>query len=144
MCLGQQQPQAPTVQYVGPSQADLDRQQASLDTFQRQIQQQQKATATQIQQQIDAANVRTAEIQTEFDSELAAAREATAAAEAEAKAAAGSSYTPEGAYGVTASVSEAPAAQTTARIKPKKKPKSSLKISPTATTVAGSGLNIGV
>ena len=138
------QPQAPTVQYVGPSQAELNAQQASLDAFQKQIQQQQADTAAQMQQQIDAANARTAEIQSTYDEELATAREATAAAEERAKAAAGASYTPEGAYGVTASISEAPAARTTEKIKPKKKPRTSLKISPTASTVAGSGLNLGI
>jgi len=158
MCFGGQQPQAPSVQYVGPSDSDIRRQEQSLATFQRQIEQQQSATASQIQQQIDAANARTAEIQSQYDSELAVAQGDTSAAEAaaataaaealqakeDAAAAAGASYTPVGAYGVTASISEAPSAQTTEKIKPKKKPKGSLKISPTSASVAGSGLNIGV
>jgi len=158
MCFGGSQPQAPSVQYVGPSDADIRRNEQSLATFQSQIQQQQADTAAQIQKQIDAANSRTAEIQSEYDSELAVAQGDTSAAEAaaasaaaealkakqDAAAAAGASYTPIGAYGVTASVSDVPTAQTTEKIKPKKKPKGSLKISPTASATAGSGLNIGV
>ena len=84
MCLGQQQPQAPEVRYVGPSDSDIRRQEQSLATFQRQIEQQQSATASQIQQQIDAANARTAEIQSQYDAELAAAQGDTSAAEAAA------------------------------------------------------------
>jgi len=165
MCLGQQQPKAPEVRYVGPSDSDIRRNEESLAAFQSQIQQQQADTAAQIQKQIDAANARTAEIQSEYDSELAiaqgesgaseaAAAKAKAAADAaadealkakqDAAAAAGASYTPIGAYGVTASVSDVPTAQTTEKIKPKKKPKGSLKISPTSVATAGSGLNIGV
>ena len=158
MCFGGSQPQAPKVEYVGPSDADIRRQERSLATFEQQIQQQQAATASQIQKQIDAANARTAEIQKEYDAELASAQGDTSAAEAaaasaaaealkakqDAAAAAGASYTPIGAYGVTASVTEAPNAQTTEKIKAKKKPKGSLKISPTASAVAGSGLNLGI
>lgn len=158
MCLGGSQPQAPEVRYVGPSDSDIRRNEASLARFESQIQQQQSATASQIQQQIDAANARTAEIQSQYDSELAVAQGDTSAAEAaassaaaealkakqDAAAAAGASYTPIGAYGVTASVSDVPTAQTTEKIKPKKKPKGSLKISPTSVATAGSGLNIGV
>tara|TARA_B100000459_G_scaffold134259_1_gene89827 strand:+ start:975 stop:1451 length:477 start_codon:yes stop_codon:yes gene_type:complete len=158
MCFGGSQPQEPTIQYVGPSESDIKRQEQALKTFEQQIQQQQADTASQIQQQIDAANARTAEIQSQYDSEVAVAQGDTSAAEAaaaaaaaealqakqDAAAAAGASYTPIGAYGVTASVTETPSAQTTEKIKPKKKPKGSLKISPTAATVAGSGLNIGV
>ena len=158
MCLGQQQPQSPEVRYVGPSDSDIRRQEQSLAMFQSQIEKQQSATASQIQQQIDAANARTAEIQSQYDSELAVAQGDTSAAEAaaataaaealqakqDAAAAAGASYTPVGAYGVTASMSEAPTAQTTEKIKPKKKPKGSLKISPTSVASAGTGLNIGV
>ena len=144
MCLGGSQPQAPEVRYVGPSDADIRRNEQSLATFQTQIQQQQADTAAQIQKQIDAANARTAEIKKDYDEELAAAQAETTAAEAAAKAAASASYTPVGAYGVTASVTDVPTAQTTEKIKPKKKPKGSLKISPTSVASAGSGLNLGI
>lgn len=159
MCLGGgSQPQAPQIQYVGPSDADIRRNEQSLAVFQSQIQQQQAATAASIQQQIDSANDRTAKIQEEFDAEMAVAKGDTSAAEAaaaeaaakalaakeQAAAAAGASYTPVGAYGVTASKTDAPTANTTEKIKAKKKPKGSLKISPTSVATAGSGLNIGV
>lgn len=149
MCLGSS-PKPPEIKYVGPSQADIRRNEESLATFQQQMADQQAATARSIQAQIDAANKRTAEIQSRYDEEIAAAAAETSAAEAAAKEAeemakaAGASYTPAGAYGVTASQSDAPAAQTTVAIKSKKKPKSTLKISPSATAQAGSGLNIGV
>ena len=158
MCFGGSQPQAPTVQYVGPSEDDIRRNEESLATFQQSIAEQQALTAKSIQDQIDAANDRTAKIQEQYDAEVAKAAGDTTAAEAaaadaeadalkakqEAAAAVGASYTPIGAYGVTASETEAPNAQTTTASKAKKKPKSSLKISPTAAVGQGSGLNIGV
>ena len=151
MCLGGPQPQAPTVQYVGPSDSDIARQEASLATFQQQIQQQQAQTAAQIQSQIDAANDRTAEIQAQYDQEIGAAdtaaQEAAAAAlqaREEAAAAAGASFTPVGAYGVTASTTDAPNAKTTEKIKAKKKPRNSLKIGPSAASSAGAGINLGI
>ena len=163
-CGGGSAPQAPQVQYVGPSSDEIRRNEQSLAVFQQQIAKQQQDTAAQIQSQIDAANARTAQIQQEFDDELAASQSATEDAESqasaaqqaaqeaadralaarqEAAAAAGASFTPVGAYGVTASVTEAPE-QTTEKIKAKKKPKGSLKISPTAAATAGSGLNLGI
>lgn len=150
MCFGGSAPKAPEIKYVGPSEDDIRRQEESLATFQQQIADQQAATAATIQAQIDDANKRTAEIQSRYDDELAAAAAETSAAEAaaaeaaKAAEAANATYTPVGAYGVTASQSEATTAQTTTAIKPKKKPKSTLKISPSAVAQAGSGLNIGV
>lgn len=157
MCFGGSAPKAPEIKYQGPSKDDIRRQEQELERFQQQIADQQASTAATIQRQIDQANQQTADLQTKFDEELSAleeqtagieegataAEQAAAAAEA-AAAAAGGTYTPVGAYGVTATQSEAPAAQTTAAIKPKKKPKGTLKISPSATAQAGSGLNIGV
>lgn len=136
--------QAPQVQYVGPSDADIRRNEQGLQDFQAQVRLQQQQTAAEMQRQIAAANERTAEIQSQFDQEVATAEAAASEAADAAAAAAGASYTPVGAYGVTASETEAPAAQTTEAIAPKKKPKTTLKISPTATAQAGSGLNIGV
>ena len=158
MCFGNSAPSAPEIRYVGPSDDDIRRNEESLNAFQATLNQQQADTAASIQTQIDEANARTAEIQSQFDAEYAVAQGDTSAAEAaaaeaaaealEAKqaaaAAAGASYTPIGAYGVTATQSEAKTAQTTEEIAPKKKPKTTLKISPTATAEAGSGLNIGV
>lgn len=151
MCFGGgQQPSAPEVKYVGPSDSDIRRNEQQLATFQSQMQEQQAATAAGIQSQIDAANAQTEKLQAQYDKELAAADADASAAEkaameaAEMAKAAGASFTPVGAYGVTASQTEAPAAQTTTAIKQKKKAKGSLKISPSAVAQAGSGLNIGV
>lgn len=149
MCFGSS-PKAPKIEYEGPSKDDIRRQDEALAKYETQIQQQQAASAKALQDQIDAANKQTQKIQDQFDKELGAAQADTAAAEAAAKAAeeaaaaAGASYTPVGAYGVTTKQTEAPAAETTEKIGAKKKPKSTLKISPSATTQAGSGLNIGV
>ena len=159
MCFGGgQQPAPPEVVYVGPSEDDIRRQTDSLAKFEQQLADQQAQTASQIQAQIDAANLRTANLQSELDAKTAGLRDAlnseSAAAEAalsdvqkaqmEAAAIAGANYTPVGAYGVTASVTEAPNAETTQKIKPKKKPKGALKIQPGAQAARGSGLNIGV
>ena len=159
MCFGAPAPQAPQIQYVGPSEDDIRRNEEQLATFQSQLQTQQEQAAASIQSQIDLANERTEEIRAKLDEEIAAATGETSAAQEAAKqaeadalaakqeaaAAAGASYTPFGAYGVTASQTEAPAAQTTQSITKKKKDKSTLKITPNAAeAVAGSGLNIGV
>lgn len=160
MCFGNSPaPQAPQIQYVGPSEDDIRRNEEQLTTFQQQLEAQQSDAAASIQQQIDLANQRTADIQAELDEEIASAQGDTSAAEAaaeearqeaidakkQAAAAAGASYTPFGAYGVTASQTEAPAAQTTKSISKKKKEKSTLKIAQNAAAAtAGSGLNIGV
>ena len=150
MCLGGSSPSPPEIKYVGPSEDDIRRNEESLAEFQQSMADQQAATSAAIQRQIDDANQRTADIQSQYDEQLAAAAAETAAAEtaakeaADAAKAAGATYTPIGAYGVTASQSEVPAAQTTTAIKPKKKPKGTLKISPSAVAQAGSGLNIGV
>ena len=160
MCFGNSPaPQAPQIQYVGPSEDDIRRNEEQLATFQQQLETQQSDAAASIQQQIDLANQRTADIQAELDAEIASAQGDTSAAEAaaqeaqqkaidakkQAAAAAGASYTPFGAYGVTASQTEAPAAQTTKSISKKKKEKSTLKIAQNAAAAtAGSGLNIGV
>ena len=157
MCFGGSAPKAPKIKYQGPSKDDIRRQERQLEEFQQQIAEQQAATSESIQKQIDAANQRTADLQSQYDEEMealnqqtaemqqgATAAEQAAAAAEKAAQAAGGTYTPIGAYGVTATQTEAPAAQKTTAIKAKKKPKGTLKISPSATQQAGSGLNIGV
>ena len=137
----------PQVVYSGPSQEQIDQQNASLDAFAQQIAEQQAATAAQIQSQIDAANEKTAGLESQLAQESSAAELALQdvdKAKAEAAAMAGANYTPLGAYGVTASQTEAPNAETTKAITPKKKPKGALKIQPGAASAMGSGLNIGV
>jgi len=152
MCFGQPQVQSPTIQYVGPSEEDIARNEEQLATFQQNLLTQQEASAASIQSQIDLANARTEEIRAALDTEIAGVQSETSAAQAaaddaakEAAAAAGATYTPFGAYGVTATQSEAPAATTTKAITKKKKDKSTLKIAQNAAAaLAGSGLNIGV
>jgi len=159
MCFGGgSQPAPPSIQYVGPSEDSIRRSEEGLAAFQAQMLKQQEQSAAALEAQIKRMNARTAEIQKEFDAEFASAASGvnaanSAAAEAEraaiqakrdAAAAANSTYTPVGAYDVVTSVTETPY-QTTEEIKPKKKSKGALKISPTANiSQAGSGLNIGV
>ena len=51
MCIGGSQPKAPEVRYVGPSDADIRRNQQGLEAFQAQMQQQQQTAAAEMQQQ---------------------------------------------------------------------------------------------
>lgn len=143
MC-GGGRPQAPRVEYVGPSQADMERSQRSLDQYQQQMMQQQSQFQSQLQGQIDAANAETAELQADFAAETAAQQASDAAATA--AAAAGSSADQAAAYTTSAQQTEIPeGAQTTSAVTEKKKPKKNLKISTAGTaSTAGSGLNIGV
>jgi hypothetical protein len=133
MCFGGSQPQAPQITYQGPSDADIAANQAALDQYKTQMQQQSAMFNTQLQQQIDAANAETASLKTKYDTEAAAAAASAAAQQT-------------GAYAATATQSEAPSsAQTTAATVKKEKPKSNLRISTAALpSGAGTGLNIGV
>lgn len=129
MCLGG--PSAPQVQYVGPSEDDIRRNEEALATYQKQITDQQADFQQQLQAQIDAANRETEALKAEF-----AAEAANAASEANAEV-----------YSVTAAETEIPvnAQTTTSAVKDKKKPTKSLKISTAGlANSAGSGLNIGV
>jgi cell division septation protein DedD len=131
MCLGS--PKAPNIVYQGPSAEDVAQQQASLNQYKTQMDQQQSLFQGQLQSQIDAANEESDRLKTQLEQESDAA--AAAAAQQQT-----------GAYAATATQSEAPTtAQTTAAVTKKNKPKSSLKISSAAVpTTAGTGLNIGV
>ena len=131
MCFAQ--PQAPNIVYQGPSQEDIDRNNASLESSKKQVGEQQSAFQAQLQQQIEAANAETAKLQKQHQDDAAAASAAAAAQQT-------------GAYAATASQSAPPAtAQTTAATVKKDKPKANLKISLAGTpSSAGSGLNIGV
>lgn len=149
MCFGNQPTYTPPeIVYQGPSEEDLKRQADSLAEFKETIRQNQEATAASIQQGIDAANERSDELSELLATETARFEEFEAQrkeAEAAAAAAASANYTPTGAYGLTASVTEPKGAQTTEEIKPKKKNKDNLKITSGATEKsAGSGLNIGL
>jgi outer membrane translocation and assembly module TamA len=130
MCFAK--PQQPNIVYQGPSQEDIAKNQASLDQYKSQMQQQQDAFKAQLQQQIDAANSETAAIKTKYDAEAAAASAAAAAQQA-------------GSYAMTATQTDPVNAQTTAAVTQKKKPANALKITTAGTaTAAGAGLNIGV
>lgn len=139
MCFGgggTQQAQAPEIRYQGPSQADLDANQRSLNTYRAQAEAQQAQFATQLEQQIAEAQAETARIQAKYDEELAAASDAAASA---------GSQEATDIYTVTATQTPATGAETTAKIKPKKNQRRSLKIAAGNTAnQAGSGLNIGV
>ena len=143
MCGGK--PQAPQVVYQGPSQDQLAAQQASLDQYRNQMNEQQTAFRTQLQAQIDAANAETSTIRGRYEKELAASAASVAAAPSTANAQAAAQQM--GVYAVTASTSDAvpTGAQTTAAVTKKDKPNKSLKISTGGTpAAAGAGLNIGV
>ena len=132
MCFGSG-PSAPSVQYVGPSEDDIRRNEEQLETYQQQLQQQQTQFQTQLQSQVEAASAETAELQASLAADTAAASAASAAQNATA-------------YNTSATQTEIPeGAVTTETTKKKKKPDSSLRISRDATTQsAGTGLNIGV
>ena len=134
MCFGA--PAAPEIVYSGPSQEDIDRNNASLNEYEQKVAQQQADFSAQLQEQIASAEEETARIQAKYDEELAAA-----AAEADAAG----SMENNNVYAVTATQTPATGAETTTAIKKKKKPNSSLKIAIGGTqNQAGSGLNIGV
>lgn len=123
-------PRPPQVVYQGPSQEDIARQNAAMETYRQQAADQQKLLADQLQQQIDTANTRMAEQQTRLAEEQAMSARA---------------LTQQGSYAAQ-TMQEAPAAaQTTSAVKAKDKPRASLKIAPGSTAAsAGTGLNIGV
>ena len=145
MCFGGSQPkvEAPKIEYVGPTDEQIQQQQESLAALQQQIAEQQATFTAGIQSQIDDATNETTRLQSEFEAEQEGWKSEAAAAEA-AAAGAGSAAA-NNAYAVTATQSTAPVANTTEEITKKKKPKSSLKIQSNAVeNTAGTGLNIGV
>lgn len=131
MCFGA--PRAPEIVYQGPSQEDIDANQAALDKFQADSEASNQAFMNQMQTQIDAANQEMEQLQQKFEAEQTAAQAAASAMQTEA-------------YATTASMTEIPeGAQTTETIKKKKLPKSTLKIARNALpSSGGTGLNIGV
>ena len=126
-------PKPPKVVYEGPSQEEIDANQAALDQFQADSEASNQAFMDQMQAQIDTANQEMEELQQKFEAEQAAAQAAASAMQNEA-------------YATTASMTEIPeGAQTTETIKKKKLPKSTLKIARNALpSSGGTGLNIGV
>ena len=128
MCFGSK---APNIVYQGPSQEDIDANQASLDLFQQQISDQQSQFQTQLQAQIDQANQDTADLQERLANEATAAAAAAAAQQTAA-------------YATTVQETEMPeGAQTTAARTKKKTGTRTLKIGKAAAPAsAGAGLNI--
>jgi len=155
MCLGGgQQPQAPQVVYRGPSDDDIRRNQASLDTFSQQMQTQQDTFAASLQQQIDDADKQFATLQSQFDADVAAATTAADDASAAATAQGQSDLAAAAAQGLVDQANiTAPGAnqsnpadqEQVQAIQPKKKPKKGLKLqSNSVAASAGTGLNFGV
>ena len=164
MCIGNE-PKAPEIQYVGPSDADIRRSEKSLEQYRTQMGEQQQQFQNQLQSQIDAANAETAALQAQYEDDLASMNDANAAANAKTAAgydaanretaaeyasdtssAAALAAAEMASYSTSAQQTEIPeGAQTTAASTDKKKPKKNLKISTAGTAnQAGSGLNIGV
>jgi hypothetical protein len=136
MCFGGSEPAAPEIEYQGPSQADINRNQVALDDYRAQAELQQQQFSSSLQQQINEANAETARIQERYTAELEAASAAAAGAGSQEAA---------NAYAVTATQTPATGAETTQVVKPKKNQRRTLKIAAGNTAnQAGSGLNIGV
>ena len=144
-------PVQPQISYIGPSEEDIARQEASLQQFSDDIAASNASFEASIQKQIDEANAATADLEARLADSMAsesrkadeAARDATARAGRDASSAAASSAAQQGGMTVTTTESEAISPQTTAAVTDKKKPKKSLKISTAGTaSSAGSGLNI--
>lgn len=158
-------PKAPIIQYVGPSQSDIDAQNQSLQMFMQQSAQQQQMFASTLQAQIDAANreaerqaASLAEQRASFDTGmkteaqkaseemLAAKQKAQLDMAAESAAAASQNAAQvQSSYGVNTAQITPVNAQVTEPIKPKKPERDSLKITPgSVETMSGTGINIGV
>lgn len=152
MCFGG--PQTPDIQYVGPSEGQIRSNEQALETYKTDMATQQSSFQSQLQAQIDAANAETAKLQQQYASDLEAAKGSAATATSNAQAAANAAVSEAGAmanlqqvgaYKVGATQSDPVQAQTTAAVKKKEKPKSTLKISSAGMpSSAGTGLNIGV
>ena len=80
MCFGG--PQAPDVEYTGPSDDQIKANEDALATYQSQIQQQQIDFQTQLQAQIDKADAETEKLKADFAAETAAEQAAAQAASA--------------------------------------------------------------
>lgn len=124
----------PNIVYQGPSDADIARNDAQLETYRQQSLDQQRNFESQLQRQIDDANTRAEETRTQLEEQRAAALAQQAAQQTAAIAA------------TTSQSGVGESAQVTSSIRKKKDPKkSSLKIASGATQqTSGTGLNVGV
>jgi len=142
MCFGSA-PQAPEVRYVGPSQADIDANNAKLEKYRQDSLTQQQQFASALQKQIDDANASASAKRKELEYQMGQKQREMAAQMSGAAAAAAAQQ--QAAYAVTTTQTEPVAAQTTSAPKKKDKIKGTLKIAPGATAMSeGSGINIGV
>ena len=147
------EPVAPQIQYIGPSEEDIARQEASLQQFSDQLIQQNATFESTIQDQLDEANAATAALEEQLAAALSgetakaeqAARDARGKVSAKAASAAAGSVAQQGALTVSTTQSQAEMPQTTAAVTDKKKPRKNLKISTAGTeSGVGSGLNISI
>lgn len=131
MCFGGSRASSPQVVMQGPSQADIDRQNAAMDSYRQQAAEQQRLLTEQLQRQINDANAAMAKQK----EQLAAEQAATAARAAQ---------TQQGAYATQTAAATPAAAQSTTAPAERRNPRTSLKIAPGSTAAsAGAGLNIG-
>ena len=91
MCFGGNQapaPQAPKIEYIGPSEDDIRRNEESLAAFQTQMNEQNRLFQEQLQAQIDTANREYADLETQYANDLNAAQNAANTAVGNAEGAA--------------------------------------------------------
>jgi len=129
-------PKAPEIKYVGPSQEDLDKNQAKIDTFVENSRIANENFANSLQAQIDTANTNAQTLRASLEADRAAAQAQLANMPINKPT-----------YSVTTTQSDPVNAQVTESIKKKKKDdnKGTLKVAQGGTAnTAGSTLNLGV
>jgi hypothetical protein len=134
MCFGSVK--TPEIKYIGPSQEDLDANQAKIDNFIKTSNETNKKFADSLQAQIDTANENAQTLRDELDADKAAAAAALANMPINKPT-----------YSVTTTQSDPVNAKITESIKKKKKDenKGTLKVSQGGSAnAAGSTLNLGV
>ena len=126
--------QSPKVEYVGPSEEDIARQEEALQTYRDQSEAQQAAFSAQLQQQMDDAELRNQQLVAQYQTRQAEQANMQAARAASA-------------YTVTTQAAKAPttAQTTTTAATPKKNQKRNLKISGAgASNAGGAGVNLSI
>jgi len=135
MCFGSR-PQPPQIIYQGPSQEEIDRQNAQLETLQQERAKQQKQITDQLQRQVDDANASIKKQQEQLAAEQAAAASRAAQQAQQVK---------QGSYSTQTMAVTPTSAQTTSAVQEKPRPGATLKILPGSTAAnTGVGLNIGM
>ena len=124
----------PKIEYVGPSEEDIARQEQALQTYREQSQAQQAAFTAQLQKQMDDAQRRNQQLIAQYQTRQAEQANMQAARAASA-------------YTVTTQEAPAPstAQTTTTAASPKKNEKRNLKItSAGASNAGGAGVNLSI